>query len=230
MARDRTTTPAADAGNDARGRRGRDRCVRSRVQRVVRPQRPRSRAVGRDACSDPANGGHPGVRGRCERSPAAGRIGGCSVALVRPAPHPGPARCRPRAPPRPPPWRGRPDPGRHEPSGRPGPIRRDRARPLVPGDRSDDRDVSVVEETCDAFAAAGFHQRRSSRCGKRTRPASRISSTRWTHSVTPTRRCANSPRTSSAAARSGSVGDPEQTGNPEPRSNWLDLLVLRAAA
>ena len=170
---------------------------------------PRGRAVGRDAGSDPADAGHPGVRGKCERPTAARCIGRRGMALPCHSPHPRPGGRRARDPPRSPPRRPRP-----HPTGLPGQIRalgdpearRDRTRPMVPGDRSGDRVPSLP---------SGTRARRSrprdstrtlfSRFVRPTRPASRTSSARWTPSATLTPRCAISLRTSSSAVKNVSV-------------------------
>ena len=60
----------------------------------------------------------------------------------------------------------------------------------------------------------------SSRFVRRTRPASRTSSARWTHSAGPTPRCAISPRTSSSAGKNVSavpydMPRTQRTRNPE---------------
>ena len=86
-----------------------------------------------------------------------------------------------------------------------------------------------VTDTCEAFAAAGFHGTLLSGFVRRTRPASRTSSARWTPSAGPTPRCAVSARTSSSVGKNASavLYDTPSTANPQTRSNWLDLLVLR---
>ena len=126
------------AGDDSGGHRRGDRCVRGCFLRLVRPERPRSRAVGRDAGPDSADG----RRSRCSRetrapfpcrmtrqTPPGSPLSSTTSLTWKP-----PRRDPPRSPTR--------RPGPH-PSGLSGQVRPGRARPLVPRDRPGCRDLPL---------------------------------------------------------------------------------------
>ncbi len=217
MARGGAAPPAPLAGDDPGRHRRRDGPVRRCFQRLVRPRRPRGRAVVRDARTDPTDARDPGARGRCGRSTTAGRVGRRGLALPRDSAHPGPGSSGARDTTRTPPRRSRPHPRRHLGDE----LRGNREHPLVSRDRSDGRHLphphGGVRGVRGRWIPPG-----GSRAGSRDVPglASRTTSAKWTRSASPTRRCAVFRRRSSCAARSVSAvpwapgtGKPGATGS-----------------
>jgi ubiquinone/menaquinone biosynthesis C-methylase UbiE len=87
-----------------------------------------------------------------------------------------------------------------------------------------------LEETCRAFAAAGFHQDALEQV-RETYPTSladflgQVDTFR--HADTTMRNLTEEEFLRGKERLRRAVRDAEDTANPEPRSNWLDLLVLR---
>ena len=167
------------------------------------------------------------------RPAAARRRGGRRVALPRHSPHPGPRSRRSGDPPRPPPRRpvlirqGYPD--RYEPAG---PLKLDGieiARWFPETARALETFPSLTD-TWSAFEAAGF-RRHALEQVRETYPASLAD---FLGEVDTFRRADTTMRnlTEDEFLRGKerlrrAVEDAEDTPDPEIRSNWLDLLVLR---
>ena len=87
-----------------------------------------------------------------------------------------------------------------------------------------------VEETCAAFAAAGFHQEALEPV-RETWPTSLADFLgqldTFRHADTTMRQLTEEEFLRGKERLRRAVRDAEDTANPEPRSNWLDLLVLR---
>jgi SAM-dependent methyltransferase len=87
-----------------------------------------------------------------------------------------------------------------------------------------------VEDTCKAFAAAGFHQDALERI-RETRPTSladflsQVDTLR--HADTTMRNLTEDEFLRGKERLRRAAGHAENTADPETRSNWLDLLVLR---
>ena len=231
VARGGSASPAPVAGNDAGRHRRRHRCVRRRLQQLVRPQRPRGRAVGRDAGSDPAD--VRALEGDACALPlpdAAADAAWLSLVIhhiqdlgaaareIRRVLRPGaPVLIR----------QGYPD--RYEPAG---PLKLDGieiARWFPETARALETFPSLTD-TWSAFEAAGF-RRHALEQVRETYPASLAD---FLGEVDTFRRADTTMRnlTEDEFLRGKerlrrAVRQAESTANPEPRGNWLDLLVLR---
>lgn len=100
---------------------------------------------------------------------------------------------------------------------------------MVPGDRPDGRHPSLAD-TREAFAAAGFRQEAL----EQVRETYETSLAEFLVQVDTLRRADTTMRalTEDEFLRGKerlrrAVREAEDTGEPQPRSNWLDLLVLR---
>ena len=87
-----------------------------------------------------------------------------------------------------------------------------------------------LEDTCNAFAAAGFHRDALEQV-RETYPTSLADFLgqvdRHRHADTTLRNLTEDEFLRGKARLRRAVRHAEETGNPETRSNWLDLLVLR---
>jgi SAM-dependent methyltransferase len=87
-----------------------------------------------------------------------------------------------------------------------------------------------VEDTCTAFAAAGFHEEALEQV-RETYPTSLADFLdqldTFRHADTTMRTLTEDEFLRGKERVRRAVRDVENTANPEPRSNWLDLLVLR---
>jgi SAM-dependent methyltransferase len=87
-----------------------------------------------------------------------------------------------------------------------------------------------LEDTCEAFAAAGFHQHALEQV-RETYPTSLADflgqMDTFRHADTTLRNLTEDEFLRGKERLRRAVRHAEETANPEPRSNWLDLLVLR---
>jgi ubiquinone/menaquinone biosynthesis C-methylase UbiE len=120
-------------------------------------------------------------------------------------------------------------PDRYEPSGN---LKQDRIELVrwFPETARTANTFPSLEDTCRAFADAGFHQEAL----KQVRETYATSLTdflgqvdTFRHADTTMRNLTEDEFLRGKERLYRAVRDAEDTGNPEPRSNWLDLLVLR---
>jgi ubiquinone/menaquinone biosynthesis C-methylase UbiE len=121
-------------------------------------------------------------------------------------------------------------PDRYEPSG---PLKQDRIELVrwFPETARTANTFPSLEDTCEAFAAAGFHREALEQV-RETYPTSLADFLRQVdilrHADTTMRNLTEDEFLRGKDRLRRAIRHAEDTANPETRSNWLDLLVLRA--